>query len=50
VDNTCAKPLIPLEAKHRKETGIVLMEKAYQRARYKLPVAGDLAERYSPTR
>jgi len=29
---------------------IVLMVKAYQGARYKLPLAGDLAERYSPKR
>ena len=29
---------------------IVLMVKAYQGARYKLPVAGDLAEKYSPKR
>jgi uncharacterized membrane protein len=29
---------------------IVLMVKAYQGQRYKLPVAGDLTERYSPKR
>lgn len=29
---------------------IVLMVKAYQGERYKLPVAGDLAEKYSPKR
>ncbi|GAG51573.1 unnamed protein product, partial [marine sediment metagenome] len=29
---------------------IVLMVKAYQGERFKLPVAGDMAEKYSPIR